>query len=111
RVAVELPAPPPAALLAEVETDTGLHTRATAVMARLAPTRPSPPGPPDPDSLASTQRTRPDCTAFASQPMLTSLSRPEKPPIPATSAPLEMIWLAAPVWLDTAIVPPPCCCT
>jgi hypothetical protein len=43
----------------------------------------------------------------ASHVTLTSLSRPGKPPIPATSAPLEMIAVDAPCRLATAIVPPP----
>jgi hypothetical protein len=98
-------------VLAVVGTVTRLQVAATAAMARLEPTRPSRPGPRPDASLVSTQRTRPDCTAFASQLTLTWLSRPEKPPIPATSAPLEMIWVAAPCWLETAIVPPPCLLT
>jgi hypothetical protein len=56
----------------------------------------------------STQRTRPLRTASASHAVLTWLSRPEKPPMPATSAPDWMIVPAAPDWLETAIAPPPC---
>src|ERR1700743_88809 len=43
----------------------------------------------------------------SSQAVLTDDSLPEKPPIPATSAPSSMIEAAAPDWLSTAIVPPP----
>ena len=50
---------------------------------------------------------RPSLTACASHAGLMSLSRPEKPPIPATFAPPLMIADDAPLWLDTAIVPPP----
>ncbi len=50
---------------------------------------------------------RPSATACFSQATLTSDSRPEKPPMPATSAPDSMIAEAAPCWLDTPIVPPP----
>jgi hypothetical protein len=38
---------------------------------------------------------------------VTWLSRPEKPPMPATPAPEAISSLSAPVWLETAIVPPP----
>jgi len=54
------------------------------------------------------QRIAPVADAWASQLALTSLSRPEKPPMPATLAPLAMIAEAALDWLDTAIVPLPC---
>jgi len=47
-------------------------------------------------------------TSCASHDTLTSLSRPENPPIPATFAFSPMIAWAAFDWLDTAIVPPPC---
>ena len=39
--------------------------------------------------------------------MLDVALAPEKPPMPATLAPLAMIAEAALDWLDTAIVPPP----
>ena len=59
------------------------------------PVRPSC-GPPMPVlPSASTQRMRPSATACFSQATLTSLSRPEKPPMPATSAPESMIAEAA----------------
>ncbi len=54
-----------------------------------------------------TQRILPAATSLASQETLTSLSRPENPPIPATFACSWMIADAAIDWLDTAIVPPP----
>ncbi len=52
----------------------------------------------------------PSRTASASHSTLTSLSRPEKPPMPATFASEAMIEADAPGWLETAIVPPPCAC-
>src|SRR3954454_1333694 len=79
----------------------------TAAITVLAPTRPSAPGPPIPPLSTRTQRILPSRTASASHCTLTSLSRPEKPPIPATFAPLEMIDCEAPCWLETPIVPPP----
>jgi hypothetical protein len=54
---------------------------------------------------------RPCSTASASHATLTWLSRPENPPIAATSVPPAMSCPAAPDWLDTAIVPPPCAST
>src|SRR2546429_1718999 len=78
-------------------------------MSLLAPTRPSWKPPLFPS--VSTQRMRPLCTAWASHFTLTSLSRPEKPPMPATLVPDVMIEAAAPSWLDTATVPPPCAFT
>jgi hypothetical protein len=75
-------------------------------MTSLAPIRPScgiaPLWP-----SATTQRIWPRSTASASHSTLTRLSRPEKPPMAATSAPPAMSWPAAPDWLETAIVPPP----
>ena len=62
--------------------------------------------PPMPPASASTQRMRPACTASASHAALTWLSRPEKPPIAAMSAP-AMTCAEVPFWLDVAIVPPP----
>jgi hypothetical protein len=56
----------------------------------------------------SIHRMRPLATASASQSVVTWLSRPEKPPMPATFAPDWMIEAAAPDWLETAMVPPPC---
>ena len=44
---------------------------------------------------------------MATQLAVTELSRPEKPPIPATFASEERITLAAVLWLETAMVPPP----
>ena len=57
------------------------------------------------DSVCSsrTQRILPAATSLASQDTLTSLSRPEKPPMPATFALLRMIAEAALDWLETAI--------
>jgi hypothetical protein len=49
----------------------------------------------------------PSLTAWASHWALTSDSRPEKPPSPATLAPDWMIDSAAPCWLETPMVPPP----
>jgi hypothetical protein len=68
----------------------------TAAIARLAPVRASWGSPPPPLS-AITQGTLPACTASASQAAVTSLSRPEKPPMPATFASLERIAPAAPL--------------
>ena len=65
-------------------------------------------GRPPPLASAITQRTWPAATSSASQVAVTWLSRPEKPPMPATSAPEERIAPAAPDWLETATVPPPC---
>ena len=86
---------------------------ATAVIAAFEPARVSPgrPGPLACVCSPSTQRIEPERTSCASHATLTSLSRPEKPPIPATFASLEMIAVAALDWLDTAIVPPPCALT
>ena len=50
---------------------------------------------------------RPSATAWASHAADTSLSRPEKPPSAATSAPDRMIASDAPCWEETPIVPPP----
>src|SRR5256885_1172078 len=80
-------------------------------MSLLDPTRPSRPGPAKPPSPARTQRIRPSCTAPANHLTLTSDSRPEKPPSPATFAPELMIVPDAPVWLERPIVPPPCAAT
>src|SRR5438270_2619378 len=87
------------------------HTRATALSAALDPARVSPGSRPKPPAIAvcspTTQRTCPAATSCASQATPTLLSRPEKPPIPATLASLEMIAVAALDWLATATVPPP----
>ena len=85
---------------------TGVHVCATASITVVEPVRPSRPKPP-PEPSVSTQRILPARTASASQATLTSLSRPEKPPSAATSAPDSMIVAEAPCWLETAIVPPP----
>ncbi len=87
-------------------SDTARQDRCTAAIRALDPMRASRIPPPCPS--VSTQRTRPPATALASQLAETSLSRPEKPPSPATSAPEAMTALAAPCWLETATVPPPC---
>src|ERR1700754_1927200 len=50
---------------------------------------------------------RPSLTACASHVAVTSDSRPEKPPRPATLAPDEMITLDAEDCEETPIVPPP----
>ena len=98
-------------------TVTFRQTFAAAAIATLEPLRVSPgnlPAPtPAPAPLwpASTQRILPAATSSASHEMLTVLSRPEKPPIPATLASLPIIAEAALDWLATAIVPPPCCLT
>ena len=55
----------------------------------------------------STQRILPSATARCSHSTETSDSRPEKPPMPATSAPDSMMAEDAPDWLETPIVPPP----
>ena len=73
---------------------------------RVSPGRPPPKPPPRAPlpaaapvapALASptTQRILPKLTSIASHETLTSLSRPENPPIPATLASLEMIAVAA----------------
>jgi hypothetical protein len=49
----------------------------------------------------------PDATRSASHAVLTSLSRPEKPPSATTSTPESSTAVAALDWLDTAIAPPP----
>jgi hypothetical protein len=72
----------------------------------VLPTRPSRLKPP-PVSVR-TQRTLPRRTASASHATVISLSRPEKPPSATTSPSAPMIDAAAPCWLDTATVPPPC---
>ena len=90
------------------------QARATALMAVFEPVRVSPgrrPPPLRPPCSPTTQRILPALTACASHAALTSLSRPEKPPIPATLASFRMIAAAALDWLDTAIVPPPCLAT
>ena len=87
---------------------TGVQAWLTAAIARRAPVRSSW-GSPPPLLSAITQRTLPALTASASQLAVTSLSRPEKPPMPATFASVERIALAPPDWLGTAIVPPPSC--
>src|SRR5689334_9498696 len=51
---------------------------------------------------------RPALISCASQATLTLLSRPEKPPMPATRASLATIAEDALDWLATASVPPPC---
>ena len=84
---------------------TGAPTCSTAAITSEAPTRPSLPIPPAAE--VRTQRIRPSSTASASHAMLTWLSRPEKPPKAATSAPEVISEPAAPDWLATAIVPPP----
>ena len=80
---------------------------ATAVMTALEPARPSPPMPPPICPPVRTQEMFPWRTSSANQATLGSLSRPEKPPMPATSAPDSMIACDAPDWLATATVPPP----
>ena len=64
---------------------TGVQVCATAFIAVVLPVRPSLPPKPPPVPSVTTQRIFPERTASASQVRLTSLSRPEKPPIPATS--------------------------
>jgi len=85
---------------------TGVQVCATAAITVLLPTRPSRLRPPPAPSVR-TQRIFPARTASASHETLTSLSRPENPPSAATSAPLSMMVVDAPCWLETAIVPPP----
>lgn len=86
---------------------TALQVAATAAIADALPVRVSPP---TPGCAAvpsvSTQRTLPLRTASASHAVDTVLSRPEKPPMPATFSPLAANW-AAPDWLSIATVPPP----
>ena len=73
--------------------------------ARPGGAAPAPP-PLDPPLPLSTQRICPERTSKASQAAVVSLSRPEKPPIPATSLP-AVTSAAASDWLATASVPPP----
>jgi predicted NAD/FAD-dependent oxidoreductase len=89
-------------------TVTLLQALATARIAARAPARVSP-GTPCLPAMASTstQRMPPARTSCASHEVLTWLSRPEKPPIPATLAWFSTIAAAALDWLETAIVPPP----
>ena len=75
-------------------------------MTVVAPVRPSC-GPMPVLPSTSTQRILPSATACFSHATVTSDSRPEKPPRPATLAPDSMIAEAAPCWLETPIVPPP----
>jgi hypothetical protein len=62
------------------------HVLATTFMAVWLPVRVSPGSPPPWLSSTITQRRRPAATSWAIQDALTELSRPEKPPSPATSA-------------------------
>jgi hypothetical protein len=78
----------------------------TAAIAIVEPVRPSLRSPP-PSLSDRTQRSLPAATSLASQAGVTALSRPEKPPMPATSACEAMIAAAAVDWLETASVPPP----
>ena len=76
-------------------------------MTVLLPVRPSL-GMPSALASVSTQRIVPSATRCASHSTVTALSRPEKPPSAATSAPERKTTLAAPFWLETAILAPPC---
>jgi len=80
---------------------------ATAIAAwlprRVSPRKPSVLWP----VSAITQRIRPVRTSIAIHDAGTELSRPEKPPRPATSAFCVMIASAAELWLETPIAPPP----
>jgi hypothetical protein len=69
---------------------------ATMFIAAWLPVRVSPGSPPPPVWVPSTitQRRRPAATSWAIQVALTELSRPEKPPRPATSA-FELTMAAA----------------
>src|SRR5439155_21351667 len=77
------------------ETRTSGHEDATAAITDRLPVRESC-GPPKVPPVR-TQRTSPARTRLASQPALTSLSRPEKPPRAATSLPV-ITAVAAPCW-------------
>jgi hypothetical protein len=87
---------------------TARHVEETALRADWLPVRVSPGNLPPPPLSVRTQRSRPALTSEAIQDVVTELSRPENPPIPATLAPLETIADAAELWLETASVPPPC---
>ena len=88
-------------------TVTALHTFATIPNASWLPVRVSPGRRMPWEFPVITQRRRPDETSMASHWGVTELSRPEKPPSPATSAFEEMIAAAALLWLETPTVPPP----
>src|SRR6476646_5689642 len=104
---------PPADPLGDAATLAGRvtarHAFAAAAIAAREPARVSPRrrGPAPVAPSPSTHRMVPARTSCASQDTLTWLSRPEKPPMPATAAFWEMIAAAALVWLETASVPPP----
>ncbi len=102
--------PREASVLAVDSSVTFRQAFATAAMAAVEPALPSA-GIRPLDAPPTTQRILRVRISWASQETLTLLSRPEKPPIPATSASLLMIAEAAPDWLETAIVPPPCALT
>jgi hypothetical protein len=89
-------------------TLTARHVEETALRADWLPVRVSPGSLPPPLLSSRTQRSRPARTSEAIQDIVTELSRPENPPMPATLAPLETIAAAAELWLETASVPPPC---
>jgi hypothetical protein len=74
---------------------TARHVDWTALIAVWLPVRVSPGKLRPPLESTRTQRSRPARTSAASQDVVTELSRPEKPPIPATLAPLETIADAA----------------
>jgi len=79
--------------VSEALSDSGVtfvQALSTALIAAFEPARPSA-GIRAVEFSASTQRIFCELTSWASHGMLTALSRPEKPPIPATSASLEMI--------------------
>jgi hypothetical protein len=74
---------------------TARQVLATTFIADWLPVRVSPGSPAAWDVSAITQRRRPAATSWASQVALTELSRPEKPPSPATCAFDETIAVAA----------------
>ena len=96
-----------ALVLPETVNRTAGHVFATTAIAAWLPRRVSP-GPWKPWlAPAMTQRRWPPRTSDAIQVAVTELSRPEKPPSPATSALEDTIAAAALLWLETPIVPPP----
>jgi hypothetical protein len=87
---------------------TALQLFATALSAAWLPVRVSPARRIPWLASAMIQRKRPERTSDASQLTVTELSRPEKPPSPATFELVVRIAAAALLWLETPIVPPPC---
>src|ERR1044071_9462423 len=88
-------------------TEVSAPTCWTAAMTEVVPARPSRPKPLLPEPSVRTQRICPSATAWASQEIVGEDSLPEKPPRPATSAPLSMMASAEPCWEETPMVPPP----